>query len=137
MQTAFLPPLSACGASDLPRTLFLSLIRARVRSGQNLTPSYYGAKANNTLKAILAKQSVPHAIRYRSHSIRRVAANELKTKGAQLSTVSTIGDWRSIAFRGYVDLTAELGRATPRLLAATDEVDAADELTVRTLGAWS
>ena len=55
--------------------------------------------------------------RYSAHGFRRGAAFELQSTGSQWSTVATIGDWRSLAFKGYVDLTNELSRDLSRLLA--------------------
>ena len=81
------------------------LIRARVKSGAKLFPNYYDTKSNNTIKAVLAKLGIANAHRYSSHGFRRGAANELKSKGSQWPTVATLGEWRSLAFTGYVYLT--------------------------------
>ena len=63
------------------------------------------------------KIGLPNAPRYSSHAFRRGAAQELKEKGAQWSTIATLGGWRSLAFRGYVDLTADIARDMSKLLA--------------------
>lgn len=88
---------------------------------------------NNTLKAVLAKMGIENAKSYTSHGFRRGAANELRTKGPQWSTVATLGEWRSLAFRGYVDITAELDRDMSKLLAETEDLDSDPEEEVRSL----
>ena len=59
---------------------------------------------------------LPHAERYSSHGFRRGTSSELQTAGSQWSTVATIGDWRSLAFNGYVDSANEHSRDLSRLL---------------------
>ena len=43
-------------------------------------------------------------------------ASELQTTGSQWATAATLGDCRSLAFKGYVDLANELSRDLSRLL---------------------
>ena len=106
-----------------PIHFFWPLIRERARSGTKLFPSYYDAKVNNTLKAIIAKLEAPRALRYSSHGFRRGAANELKTRGSQWSVVAALGEWRSLCFTGYVDLTPELDRDMDKRLIETEDID--------------
>ena len=120
-----------------PVHFFWPLITPRVRSGQLLFPSFYATKVNTTLKAVMSKLKIPHARQYSSHAFRRGAANELKTKGSQWSTVATLGDWRSLAFRGYMDLTQELDRDMAKLLIETEQLHSEEEEEVRSLGAGS
>ena len=80
---------------------------------------------------MLGRLKVEHAARYSSHGFRRGAANELKTKGPQWSAIATLGEWRSLAFKGYIDLTQELSRDMSKLLAETDPILSVDEREVR------
>ena len=63
------------------------------------------------------------------------SANGLKTKGSQWSTVAPLGEWRSLRFLGYVDLTPELDRDLSNLSIETEDIDADLDDEVRTLGA--
>ena len=118
-----------------PVHFFWPLVRKRVRAGELLFPSYYGAKVNNAIKAVLRTLSVPYAAHYSSHGFRRGASNELKTRMSQWSTVATLGERRSLAFRGRVDLTTELNRDMSKLLDETDTVESDLEDQVRSSGA--
>ena len=100
-----------------PVHFFWPEVRRRCRSGDLLIPTTTRRNVNTILRAILKKLELPHAERYSSHGFRRGAASELHPTGPQWSTVATIGDWRSLAFKGYVDLANELSRDLPRLLA--------------------
>ena len=106
-----------------PDRFFWPLIRQRLRSGTKLFPRYYDAKVNNALKAVLCKLNISSAQRYSSHGFRRGAANELKTRGSRWSTAMSLGEWRSLSFKGYVDLTPELGRDTSKLLLENDDLE--------------
>ena len=106
-----------------------------MRSGAKLFSSYYDAKVNKTINAVLSKLNVPHAQRYSSHGFRRGAANELKTSGSQWSLVATLGDWRSLALRGYVDVTPEMDRDMANLLIETEDIDSDLNDEAGTLGA--
>ena len=118
-----------------PVHFFWPIIVKNTRSGEKLFPTFYGTKVNNTLKAILAKIKIEHAKSYTSHGFRRGAANELKTRGSQWSTIATLGEWRSLAFRGYVDIAAELDRDMSKLLAETNDLESDIDEEVRSLGA--
>ena len=118
-----------------PVHVFWKLIRRRVDPGQPLFPAVNRRNFNRILKAVLARMGIPEAERYSSHAFRRGAANELTKRGSQWSTVATLGEWRSLAFRGYVDLTLQLDKDMSKLLAETDRILSDDELEVKTLGA--
>ena len=107
-------------------------IAARVRPGELLFPGYYGANVNTTLKRVLSKLQAPYAQSYSSHGFRRGASQELKEKGSQWPTVMSLGTWRSLAFRGYVDTTLDVERDMSKLLIETDELS--DEEEVLTSG---
>ena len=90
--------------------------RCSNQAGGASSPSFYGTNVNTTIKAVIAKLSVPHAKDYSSHGFRRGAAQELKKKGSQWPTVMGSGCRRSMAFRGYVDATLDVERDTSKLL---------------------
>ena len=134
---ALLFPLEGSLARALPGPFFWSAVRRRCRSGELLFPSIARRNVNNLLRAILKKLEPPHADRYSSHGFRRGAASELQSAGSQWSTVSTIGDWRSLAFKGYVDLANEITRDLSRRLVEDLSLDEEDDRGdyVRSLGA--
>ena len=88
---------------------------------------------NTTIKAALANLLAPYAQSYTSRGFRRGAAHELKTKGSQWAFVAGLGEWRSLAFKGYVDATLEVARDMSKLLIETD-VLSDEEAEVLTLG---
>ena len=92
-------------------------VRRRCRSGELLTPIITRRNVNNILRAILKKMDLPYAERYSSRGFRQGASSDLQTAGSQWSTSANLGDWRSLAFKGYVDLANELSRDLSRLLA--------------------
>ena len=75
------------------------------------------------MRAILKKLELPRDARYSAHCFRRGAAAELQPTGPQWSTVATIGDWRSLAFTGYVDLANEITLGLSRLIAEAMVLD--------------
>ena len=88
--------------------------------------SYARRNINPVLKRVCGKIGLPGASRYRSHASRRGAAQELKEKGAQWPTIATMGEWRSLAICGYVDIADDIARDTPKLF-ADDVACASDE----------
>ena len=86
-------------------------------------PSYTTRNINPVLKRAYGDIGLPNASRCISRAFRRGAAQELKAKGAQCPTIASIGDWWSLTFRGYVDVTTDIARDMSRLLA--EEVDIA------------
>ena len=109
-----------------PVHFFWPAARRRCQSGELLFPSITRRDVNDILREVLKKLELPYAERYSSHGFRRGAASELQSTGSQWSTVATIGDWRSLAFKGYVDLTNELSRDLSRLLAEDVVLDEED-----------
>ena len=85
--------------------------------GPAAPPSFYDAKVNSAIKAVMGKLEVPRASRYAPHGFRRGAANEIETKGPQWPTAATAGEWR------YVDMAPDLGRELYELIIETDCVD--------------
>ena len=108
---------SAASNSACPVHFLWKRISDRVPSGRSLFPSYTRRNINPVLKRICGEIGLPNASRYISHAFRRGAAQELKEKGAQRSTIATLGDWRPLAFRGYVDIANDIARDTSKLLA--------------------
>ena len=70
---------------------------------------------------VLGRLEVVQSHRYSSRGFRRGAAQELKERGSQWTTVAGAGGWRSLAFRGYVDTTEDISRAMAKIL--IDEFD--------------
>ena len=97
-------------------------IASRVQSGQMLFPMYSATSVNTTIKAVLAKIGVDFAHSYSSHGFRRGATQELKEKGSQISVIATVGEWRSLAFLGYVDTALDVARDMSKLLIETEEL---------------
>ena len=83
-------------------------IRERVSPGEPLFTAANSRNFNGILRAVLSRLRVLAAPRYSSHGFRLGAAQELKEVGSPWAVVATAGLWRSPAFRGYVDLTAEV-----------------------------
>ena len=54
------------------------------------------------------------------------AAHELKERGSQWATVSGYGGWRPLAFRGYVDTTADISKAMANRLIEDCDVNESD-----------
>ena len=71
---------------------------------------------NTTIKAVLRKLGIPFAECYTSHGYRRGAAQELKERGSQWPVVASIGEWRSLAFMGYIDIAKDVARDMSKLL---------------------
>ena len=106
-----------------PVHVFWPAIQERVRPGQLLFPSYTRRNFNCVLRAVLKKLSIPFAERFSSHGFRRGAAQELQPTGSQWTTVASLGCWRSLVFKGYVDLTNQVSRDLSRLLAMDVSLD--------------
>ena len=85
-------------ASLRPVRCFWPSVRRRVAPGQPLFRRINVGNFNRMLKAILAKLSVPDAMRFSSHGFRRGAAQELKDRGSPWALVSTAGLWNSPRF---------------------------------------
>ena len=129
-----LRPSEGCVARALTGPLFLACGTAALPFGGDSFPSVTSRNVNNVLRAILKQMELPHAEQYSSHGFRRWEASELQTTGSQWSTVATIGDWRSLAFKGYVDWANELARDLSRLLVEDIVLGEEDADYVRSLG---
>ena len=92
------------------------VIRARVAPPGLIFPTYTRRNVNSVLKGVLGKLSIPEASRYSPRGFRMGDAQELKSTGSQWSTVAAAGFWHSLAFKGYVDLTADVARDLSQLL---------------------
>ena len=83
-------------------------IRERVPPGQPLFTTVNSRNFNRITRAVLTRLRITASKRYSSHGFRRGAAQELKEVGSPWAVVATAGLWRPPAFRGNVDLTAEV-----------------------------
>ena len=97
-------------------------IASRVQPGELLFPGYYSANVNTAVKAVLAKIDIPYAQSNTPHGFRRGEAQELKEKCSQWPIVAGVGLWRSVAFKGYVDTTLDVGRDTSKLLIESEPI---------------
>ena len=97
-------------------------IAARVRCGEMLFPGYTTQNVNTTIKAVLAKLDIPQAELYTSHGFRRGAAQELKERGCQWPIVASLGEWRSLAFMGYIDIAKDVARDMSKLLIECEQL---------------
>ena len=86
---------------------------------------------NAAIKAILAQLLSPHAEKYSSHGFRRGAAQELKETGSQWAPIAPLGDWKSLACLGYLDLTDSVEHDMVKLLIECDLPDSDAELVRR------
>ena len=102
-------------------------VAARVKTGELLFPGYYGASVNTAIKAVSTKLATPYSTRYTSHGFRMGSAQELKEKGSQWPVVAGVGEWRSLAFRGYVDTALDVERDMSRLLIGPDAISGEEE----------
>ena len=108
-------------------------IAQRTKPGGNLPPSSSATNLNATIKAVFAKLLVERAEQYSPRGFRRGAAQELKESGSQWVAIATMGDWESLAFLGYADLTYNVERDMAKIRIETDPMDS-DEEQVLTLG---
>ena len=99
----------------------------RVGPGRILFTEVNQTNINRVIKTVFAKLELPHAASYTSHVFRRGAAQELKERGGQWTTVAGLGGWRSLAFRGYVDTTADISQAMAKLPIEDFNPDESDE----------
>ena len=89
---------------------------------RNLSLFVCATKFNSALKDVITKLSIPYASRYNSHGFHRGVSNGMKTQGSRWATVATLGEWRSLDFKRYVDITGELDRDMSKLQVETDMV---------------
>ena len=111
-----------------PVHVFWPAIAARVKCGQKLFHGFSAQNVNTTLKAVLTKLDIPHAESYTSLGYRRGAAQELKERGCQWPIDASVGEWRILAFMGYIDIANDVAKEMSELLI---EVDALSDDEVR------
>ena len=108
--------LAATRAATLcPVHALWPLIRHRVVPGALLFKAVNRMNFNRTLKAIVARLSVPDSERYSSHAFLRGATPELKEVGSPWSGIASSGLWRSPAFRGNVDMSKDVEAGAQQL----------------------
>ena len=104
-------------------------IAARVKCGELLFPAFSAQNVNRTIKAVFAKLNIPFSESYTSHGYRRGATQELKEKGSQWPIIASIGEWRSLAFMGYIDIAQDVAKAMSKLLIECEQLsDDEDEV---------
>ena len=119
----FLRKLAAPSAKRLcPIHAFWPPIASSVKCGQKLFPVYAAQNVATTIKAVLAKLDIPHAESYTPHGFRRGAAQELKERGCQWPIGASVGEWRSLAFMGYVDIANDVARDMSKLLVEYEQL---------------
>ena len=113
--------LSAPSARRLcPAHAFWPAIAARAKCGQKLFPGFTSQNVNTTIKAVLTKLDIPYAESYTSHGYRRGAAQELKERGCQWPIIASIGEWRGLAFMGYIDISKDVANEMSKLFIETE-----------------
>ena len=105
-----------------PIHAFWPAIASRVKCGEELFSGFTPQNVNTTIKAVLHKLGVPHADCYTSHGYRRGAAQELKERGCQWPIVASLGEWRSLAFMGYLDIARDVARDMSKLLVECEQL---------------
>ena len=116
---------SALATAFCPVHILWPAIRSRVPSGGHLFSAVNTRNFNRILRAVLRKLKVPEAERYSSHGFRRGTAQDLKLHGSPWEVVASAGIWNSSAFRGYLDLTAEVEQGVRNLFAVDPDSDSA------------
>ena len=56
-----------------------------------------------------------------------VGDNELKSEGSQWAVIAPLGDWRPMAFKGYVELTDDVSMDMSKPIMETDTSEAGPE----------
>ena len=79
-------------------------------------------------KTVSRKLEAPREASYISHGFRRGASQEIKERGGHRAALADLGGWRSLAFRGRVDTTADISRDTHRLLIYNFDPDEGGEV---------
>ena len=98
-------------------------IRARVPPDSPLFSTVNERNFNRTPRAVLLKLHVADALRYIPHGIRRGTAQELKEVGYPWAVVASAGLWNSPAFRGYVDMSADVEHGVLSLFPADSDYE--------------
>ena len=105
------PSGNQAAISNFPAHALWPAIRARVPPMRPLFSAANVRNFNRILRAALGRLQEPDAKRYSAKGFRRGAAQELKETGSPRNVVAADGLWRSAAFRGYVDLSADVEQA--------------------------
>ena len=114
-------------ASICPIHVFWQHIRCRVEPGDFLFKNINQRNFNRVLKAVLAKLGVPEAARYSSHGFRRGTSQELKESGSPWTVVASSGIWHSPCFRGYLDMSKDVGAGARQLFDVDFDSDSGDD----------
>ena len=110
-----------------PAHVMWPAIRARVPSGSPLFTAFNQRNFDRIIRAVFTRLGVTDATRYSSHGFRRGTAQELKETGSPWTAVATAGLWRSPAFRGYVDMTADVEQGIRKLVPIDSDSDTGPE----------
>ena len=128
MRRPFFCKLGSRDATRLcPVHWFWHWVGNNIRSVQPIFPSLNGRNINRTLRDVLKKINVPASSRYSSHGVRRGAAQELKESASQWSIVASLGQWSSLCFKGYVDLSGEMAQEMGKLFIDSYDFESDEE----------
>ena len=83
---------------------FLAPLLDKVPNGSLLFEGIAPSMALAYLRSVLVDLSVPKAMEYRTHDLRRGHARDLQCNGASLYEILSAGEWRSPAFMQYLDV---------------------------------
>ena len=95
-------------------------IAARVKPGERISPGYYGANVNATLKDVLTKLATPYSTRYTSHGFRMGVGGRAQGEG-----VATVR--RRWCRTRYVDTALDVERDMSKLLIDSDAISDEEE----------
>lgn len=112
------------GTLDLATNLYHDLAR-RVH-----LPHLGDRNIERTLKKLRKIIKTPYDGRYASRAFRRGGSHDTKESGPQRSVVAGAGGWRSLAFRGYVDLSDEPHRRIAKLFIGHCDLESGYEADV-------
>ena len=106
---------------------------AREPLGHLLFPELNARNINRAMRAAFAMTDLPRADRYIARGCRRGCAG---TKGTRLpvATVAGAGGWRPLDFRGCVETTAGISRATSKIPVSDYDPDSSDDAYVSYFG---
>ena len=105
-------PQLLCPASQL-----WPAIRQRTPVGELLFPGWNGKRVLSDLRGFAAEREWPRGARLGTHSFRIGAAKAALEAGGSFSQLLRSGQWRSPAYRRYLDLGREEARAMVSVLA--------------------
>ena len=113
----FVPPAYPMANACCPVRILWPAVRSRVPPGDHLFSAANARYFNRILRAVLRKLKEKDSDRYSSHGCRRGTVQDLKTHGSPLAVLAAAGLWNSPAFRGYVDIAADVGQGVRNLFA--------------------